>query len=103
MNAYDEIHEILHYHFESVDRQSIKVLKTNSSDYRKNYEEAMAILDIPWMTDLLNNQMTEAITPDQAETIVKYIKLQSLLEYDLKVMFYLYGLKDASAFHNIMK
>ena len=103
MNAYDEVHEILHYHFESVDRQSIKVLKTNSSDYRKNYEEAIEILNMPWFTALLNDQLTEAITPEQAKTVVWYIELQNLLEYDLKVMFYLYGMKDASAFHNIMK
>lgn len=103
MNAYEQIYEMLHYHFESLDRQGMSALKKISSDYKNNYEESMAILDTPFMTTLLNDQMTEPMKQEQVKTVVRYIKLQSLLEYELRFMFYLYGMKDATAFHNIMK
>lgn len=103
MSMYDHVLDILHYHLESVERQSIKALRANSSDYKKNHEEVTAILNLPWFADLLNDQLTEPVTPDQAKTIVRFMKLQSLLEYDLKIMFYLYGMKDASAIENILK
>lgn len=103
MNAYEQVYEMLHYHFESLDRQGITTLKRVSSDYKKNYEESMAILDLHWMTNLLNNQMTEPMTPDQTKTVVRFIRLQSLLEYELRFMFYLYGMKDATALESILK
>lgn len=103
MNAYEQVYEMLRYHFESLDCQGITTLKRVSSDYKKNYEESMAILDLPWMSDLLNNQMTEQMTPDQTKTVVRFIRLQSLLEYELRFMFYLYGMKDATALESILK
>lgn len=103
MSEYKQLFDMLHYYLETLDKRCIKALKEGYSEYRKTYDDLDAISVLPWFTDLLNDHLTEPITIEQAKTIRQFINLQSTVEYDLKVMFYVCGMKDASVLDNIFE
>lgn len=103
MNDYDRVFDMLHYHLETVDRQCINVLMKGSKEYVKTYDELEKILRLPWFTDFLNGQLTGSITEEQTKTILRFMNLSDLMAYDLRVMYYIHGMKDASMLENIFK
>lgn len=103
MNEYDRVFDMLHYHLETVDRQCINILMKGSKEYVKTHDELDKILSLPWFTDFLNGQLTGSITEEQIKTILKFMNLNDLMAYDLRVMYYIHGMKDASMLDNIFK
>lgn len=101
MNEYDRVFDMLHYHLETVDCQCINALMKESVEYIETYSELEEILRLPWFNDFLNDKLTEPITVEQTKTILKFMNLNDLMAYDLRVMYYIHGMKDAAMLENI--
>lgn len=94
MNDYEYIFGTLANRLEYAATHGEKILKEEYPQHKKAFDELNDILDLDWFNDFLNNKTNTPITVEQIKVILRFMNLQNQIEYDLKVIFYIYGLRD---------
>lgn len=103
MNDYNNIFSILANRLEYAAIQGEKILKEEYPEHKKAFDELNDILNLDWFNDFLNNKINAPITVEQIKVILRFMNLQNQIEYDLKVIFYIYGLRDGSTISRIFE